>query len=208
MSLLLFEDFGTLILRTNFATPFIQAIATTLSNGLQLSSPPVTSIGCLQLIGSNGRTGNVNDGQTQVNFVLLNSGAFIVPNAVVWLQSANGSQSLNTALVNAQLPSLIIGSVQTANAAPPSSSSSGLDSGAIAGIVIGGTVALFFIICAMIYVCCYRSSLNKSKNIAASEVEERESRGDKHSSLDDQAEAEQAGEVEMHTMPDEVETTI
>jgi len=203
MSLLLSQDFGTLILNTNFATPFIHAIATALSNGLQLSSSPDISIGCLQLIGSNGRTGNVIDGQTQVNFVLLNTNAFIVSNAVAYLESATGSQSLNSALAAANLPALILGSIQTVSVSS-SSSSSGLDSGAIAGIVIGGTVALFILICAMIYVCCYRSSLTKSKNTAPDEVDQ--SRADKHSNLDDNVEEEQTTDVEMQTMPEEVGT--
>jgi len=205
MSLTLNEDFGTLINRTNFATPFISAIATTLQNGLSLTSAPVTSIACMQLYGSNGRTGNVVDGQTQVNFVLLNTG-LNVPSAVTYLLSA--FIPLNNALAAAQLPSLVPNSVQVVTTPPPSSSSSGLDSGAIAGIVIGGTVALFFIICAFLYVCCYRSSMNKSKHTSAGDVEEQQSRVDKHSSLDEQAEAEAASEVEMHSVGEVEETAV
>jgi len=210
MSLLLLEDYTYLISRTNFATPFINAIATTLATALSLSSPPVSSIGCLQIIGSSNRIGNsvdVIDGQSQVNFVLLNTGAFVVANAVTSLQSTSGSQLLNVTLSGLALPLLVPGTVPTVIPPASSSSSSGLDSGAIAGIVIGGTVALFFIICAVIYVCCYSSS-SKSKHTSAHEVEEHQSRADKHSSLDEQAEADQASEVEMHTMPEEEETGV
>jgi len=208
MSLLLLEDYDLLIARTNFATPFIYAVALAISAGQQLSSPPVTAIGCLKLIASNNRIGNSADisaGETQVNFVLLNTGAFSVPSAVTYLQSSSGFQSLNASLTTALLPALVVNSVQTVDNSP-SSSSSGLDSGAIAGIVIGGTVALFFICCAFIYVCCYRS-LSKSKNPSAGEVDEQQSRMDKHSSLDEQAEAEHASEVEMNTVAED-ETTV
>jgi len=162
------------------------------------------------LIGSNGRTGNVNDQQTQVNFILLNTGDFNVPNAVDYLASSSGSQILSAALTAAGLPPLVVGTVPTASASS-SSSSSGLDSGAIAGIVVGGTVALCIIVCVVVYVCCYRT-LTKSKKTSAGEVEDQSSRVDKHSNLDDPEEEERqtAAEVEMHAMPQEqeVETTV
>jgi hypothetical protein len=151
MSLLLNADYSIVTATNNFVPLFISAIAQSIQAGLGLATAPLSSVGCTLLIGSNGRSGNslddVSNGQTQVNFILLN-GAFAVPTAIAYLQSANGMTRLNSTFIGNSLPTLVPGSVQTVNNNNDNgSSSNSLSAGAIAGIVIGGVIALILLLC-------------------------------------------------------------